>query len=186
MLQTSCLAIETKSSYRMKKLVKYWIIFSLVCLSEHTFSGLLQWLPVWPYAKMVVIFWLVIPRFDSAGIVYDSLVREYLNVQLLQVVLDLFNKNQDLSCGKESFLVVAQRYVDEHGTEALEKLISLKPKSKEPTFSQDDIKVVEILNESAAAAENKDTTEGDPQMKSRAPPPTDTVRSLNVRNNRLL
>lgn len=43
-------------------------------------------------------------------------------------------------------------------------LISLKcyvlpclkqPKSIEPTFPQDDIKVVKILNESAAAAENK-------------------------------
>lgn len=83
-------------------------------------------LSVWPYAKIVVIFWLVIPHFDGAGIAYDSLLRPCLYAQLLQVVLDLFNKNQDHSRDEESVLVVAQRYVDEHGTEALEKLISLK------------------------------------------------------------
>ncbi|KAK1372868.1 hypothetical protein POM88_029061 [Heracleum sosnowskyi] len=117
-------------------------------------------LPVWIYAKIVVILWLVIPIFDGAGIAYDSLVRPCLYVQLLQVVFDLLNKNQDLSCGKESFLVVAQQYVDEHGTEALEKLISLRAKSIEPTFSQDDIKVVKILNGSAAAAEDEWTENG--------------------------
>ncbi|KAK1365433.1 hypothetical protein POM88_040994 [Heracleum sosnowskyi] len=55
-----------------------------------------------------------------------DLCKDSSNLMLLQVVFDLLNKNQDLSCGKESFLVVAQQYVDEHGTEALEKLISLR------------------------------------------------------------
>lgn len=81
---------------------------------------------MWPYAKIVIIFWLVIPCFDGAGIAYDSLVRPCLYAQLLQVVLDLLNKNQDLTRDEESILVVAQQYLDEHGTEALEKLISLK------------------------------------------------------------
>ncbi|KAK1402100.1 hypothetical protein POM88_001705 [Heracleum sosnowskyi] len=142
-------------------MVTYWILFSLICLFEHTFSGLLQWLPVWPYAKILAIFWLVIPRFDGAIIAYDSLVSPCLSLQLLQVVLDLLNKNQNLSLEGESFLVVAQRYVDEHGTEALEKLISLKPKNIEPTFSEADIKEVESLNQSSAPAENKGVHAGE-------------------------
>ncbi|KAK1402094.1 hypothetical protein POM88_001699 [Heracleum sosnowskyi] len=129
-LCASIQAIETNSIHDMRKMVTYWIIFSLLCLFEHTFRGFLQWLPVWIYAKIVVILWLVIPIFDGAGIAYDSLVRPCLYAQLLQVVLDLLNKNQDLSRNEESFLVVAQRYVDEHGTEALEKLISPKTTTK--------------------------------------------------------
>ncbi|KAK1402110.1 C2H2-type domain-containing protein [Heracleum sosnowskyi] len=156
-LCASIQATETNCKYHMRKMVTYWILFSLICLFEHTFSGLLQWLPVWPYAKILAIFWLVIPRFDGAFIAYDSLVSPCLSLQLLQVVLDLLNKNQNLSLEGESFLVVAQRYVDEHGTEALEKLISLKPKNIEPTFSEADIKEVESLNQSSAPAENKTT-----------------------------
>ncbi|KAK1402106.1 hypothetical protein POM88_001711 [Heracleum sosnowskyi] len=159
-LCASIQAIETNCKYHMRKMVTYWVLFSLICLFEHTFSGLLQWLPVWPYAKILAIFWLVIPRFDGAIIAYDSLVSPCLSLQLLQVVLDLLNKNQNLSLEGESFLVVAQRYVDEHGTEALEKLISLKPKNIEPTFSEADIKEVESLNQSSAPAENKLTVQG--------------------------
>lgn len=83
-------------------------------------------LPVWPNAKILVIFWLVIPRFNGARIAYNILVRPCLSGQLLQVVLDLLNKNQYLSLEGEPFLVVAQRYVNKHGTEDLEELNSIK------------------------------------------------------------
>ncbi|KAL8155852.1 hypothetical protein AgCh_001050 [Apium graveolens] len=141
---SSGVAIETNSNYHMRKMVNYWILFSLICLFEHTFSGLLQWLPVWSYAKLLAIFWLVIPCFDGAIIAYDTLVSPCISAQLLQVVLDLLNKNQNLSIEGEPFL-------------ALEKLISLKPKNIEPTFAEADIKQVESLIESAPAPENKTT-----------------------------
>lgn len=84
---------------------------------------------MWSCAKILAIYWLVMPCFDGAVIAYHALVSPRLSAQLLQVVLDLLSKNHNLSLEGESFLVVAQRYVDEHGTEALEKLISLKVQS---------------------------------------------------------
>ena len=81
---------------------------------------------MWPYAKIIAIFWLVIPRFDGAGIAYNCFVRPCLSGQLPQVVLVLLNKNQDPSLEEESFPVPAQRDIIEHGGEALEELISTK------------------------------------------------------------
>ncbi|WOH14201.1 hypothetical protein DCAR_0933718 [Daucus carota subsp. sativus] len=157
-LCASVQAIETNSNCEMRKLVTYWVLFSLISLLDHTFGGLIDWLPVWPYAKIIAIFWLVIPRFDGAGIAYNCFVRPCLSGQLPQVVLVLLNKNQDPSLEEESFPVPAQRDIIEHGGEALEELISTKPKVMKPTSSNADIKTVKILTGTASAIDKASST----------------------------
>ncbi|KAE8672790.1 Proliferating cell nuclear antigen [Hibiscus syriacus] len=47
-LRASVQAIEANSNPETKRVVTYWIIFSLICLFEHAFIGILRWLPFWP------------------------------------------------------------------------------------------------------------------------------------------
>ncbi|KAL3626191.1 hypothetical protein CASFOL_029740 [Castilleja foliolosa] len=47
----------------MRKLVTYWILFSLISLFEYAFVKIIEWIPFWSCIKLVVIFWLVIPHF---------------------------------------------------------------------------------------------------------------------------
>ncbi|KAL3614163.1 hypothetical protein CASFOL_042237 [Castilleja foliolosa] len=68
-LFASIRAIETGSLFHMRKLVTYWILFSLISLFEYAFVKIIEWIPFWSCIKLVVIFWLVIPHFHglSAG-----------------------------------------------------------------------------------------------------------------------
>ncbi|GKU85883.1 hypothetical protein SLEP1_g489 [Rubroshorea leprosula] len=42
-LVASIRAIETNSDSDCRKLVTYWVLFSLISLFEHAFMGLLKW-----------------------------------------------------------------------------------------------------------------------------------------------
>ncbi|XP_017231579.1 uncharacterized protein LOC108205925 isoform X1 [Daucus carota subsp. sativus] len=157
-LCASIRAIETNSDFHMRKLVAYWILFSLISLFEYTFSKLLEWVSVWPYVKILVVCWLVIPYFNGASIAYNNVVRPCLSMQLPQIIVDMLNKKQYSSLTRESFLEETERYVKENGTEALEKLFASKPIINEPPVAQKDINAVDILDKHEAAAENKDSS----------------------------
>ncbi|WOG82689.1 hypothetical protein DCAR_0101855 [Daucus carota subsp. sativus] len=157
-LCASIRAIETNSDFHMRKLVAYWILFSLISLFEYTFSKLLEWVSVWPYVKILVVCWLVIPYFNGASIAYNNVVRPCLSMQLPQIIVDMLNKKQYSSLTRESFLEETERYVKENGTEALEKLFASKPIINEPPVAQKDINAVDILDKHEAAAENKSET----------------------------
>lgn len=81
---------------------------------------------VWPYVKILVVCWLVIPYFNGASIAYNNVVRPCLSMQLPQIIVDMLNKKQYSSLTRESFLEETERYVKENGTEALEKLFASK------------------------------------------------------------
>ncbi|XP_059297059.1 HVA22-like protein a isoform X4 [Lycium ferocissimum] len=136
----------------MRKLVTYWTIFSFISLFEHIFEKLIEWVPLWPYIKLITISWLVIPQFNGACYLYQNLIRPCFPVKLhdsirqfndscylyqcllylclsvnLQTVTDWFNKPmEDPSLKNETFLAVVERYLEENGSDALEKLIANK------------------------------------------------------------
>lgn len=88
-------------------------------------------LPIWPYAKLILSCWLVLPHFNGAAHVYRHYIRPfYMNPQLPQMPQipgasqmwyvprkNIFSKQDDV-------LTAAERYMEEHGTEAFERLIS--------------------------------------------------------------
>nr|GMD92805.1 UBP1-associated proteins 1C-like isoform X4 [Ipomoea batatas]GME08200.1 UBP1-associated proteins 1C-like isoform X4 [Ipomoea batatas] len=80
-LCVSIRAIETGSKYHMRKLVTYWTVLSIVSLFEHTLR-VMEWVPLWPYLKLVGTFWLVVPRFNGACYAYDCLVNADLGAKL--------------------------------------------------------------------------------------------------------
>ncbi|CAK8577929.1 unnamed protein product [Lathyrus sativus] len=110
-------AIETDSNAATKDLISYWILLSLIYLFEYAFMSLLLWLRVWLYIKLMIIFLLTIPDFGRATYVYDNFIRPVK----LQIVAW-----RKCFVEKDDFLMHAERYVKENGTEALEKLIASK------------------------------------------------------------
>ncbi|KAA8545671.1 hypothetical protein F0562_020878 [Nyssa sinensis] len=79
-LCASIRAIESNSNSEMQKLITYWILFSLNSLFELGFVKLIEWLPFWPYLKLIATGWLVLPSFGGAYHVYECLVRPLLSV----------------------------------------------------------------------------------------------------------
>ncbi|KAM7479049.1 hypothetical protein LguiA_027262 [Lonicera macranthoides] len=125
-LFASIRAIETNSNHYMRKLVTYWILFSLISLFEHTFDKFIEWFPLWAYIKIVAICWLVLPRFGHSYIAYKSilLLRSYVNLQVMN-----WSNKQDKDpflMTQETFLSVAEKFIKENGSEALEELIANK------------------------------------------------------------
>ncbi|GMI78721.1 hypothetical protein HRI_001541300 [Hibiscus trionum] len=117
-------AIETNSGSDMEKLVTYWTIFSLISLFEHAFMGMLQWVPFWPYMKLTLTCWMVIPHFDGAFYVYNHFVHPCLNVHM-QSISNWFNKFQGFFF-KHNFL--------DKDVKGLEK----------PVATENDMKVVQV------------------------------------------
>ncbi|CAK8577928.1 unnamed protein product [Lathyrus sativus] len=122
-LCASIQAIETDSYAETKNLISYWILLSFIYLFEYAFINLLPWLRVWLYIKLMIIFFLAIPDFGRASYVYHNLIRP----MKLQIFAWRFNNYwRKIFVEKDDFLIHAERYLRENGTEALEKLVASK------------------------------------------------------------
>ncbi|TXG54053.1 hypothetical protein EZV62_019309 [Acer yangbiense] len=105
----------TKSDLRSlecHKLVAYWVLFSFILLFEHSFHSLLQWLPFWPYMKLIITCCLVMPKFDGAFYVYQHLVCVHT-----KLVIDKLKDCKDLHSNKNNI----QAEVQENGFQACEE-----------------------------------------------------------------
>ncbi|XP_062025008.1 uncharacterized protein LOC133741085 isoform X1 [Rosa rugosa] len=163
-LCSSIRAIETDSITDTHKINTYWVVFSLILLFEHAFMKLLEWFLLWPYIRLLIVFFLVMPHFDGALYVYKHLIFPCLSVDP-QIVINLFNKRKE-SLARDNFLSEVERYVKENGPEDLEKYIACKStrtnlnvkefnavssmdneasKSITPNGGQNDIKAVQVM-----------------------------------------
>ncbi|XP_010547812.1 PREDICTED: HVA22-like protein b [Tarenaya hassleriana] len=85
-LYASVRAIESKSPGDDKQWLTYWVLYSLITLFELTFYKVIEWIPIWPYAKLILTCWLVIPCFSGAAYVYEHFVRPlFVNSQAVNV-----------------------------------------------------------------------------------------------------
>ncbi|OIV93138.1 hypothetical protein TanjilG_20800 [Lupinus angustifolius] len=85
----------------------------------------------WPYIKLMVIFWLIIPDFGRSSSVYNHLVHSSISLKPQAVISRLKNWKK-LFVKKQDFLQHAERYIEENGTEALAKLIASKNTTHNP------------------------------------------------------
>ncbi|GMP38842.1 hypothetical protein CsSME_00009952 [Camellia sinensis var. sinensis] len=141
-LYASVWAIESNSNSDMRNIVAYWIVFSLISLFELAFVKLIEWLPFWPYMKLMAICWLGLPHFNGACYVYECLIRPCLSVNPQGVIRQFVKHKEDVSLNAESFLAVAEMYVKENGSEALEKLIDRKSNHTMPKIDVEEIKAI--------------------------------------------
>ncbi|XP_059447737.1 uncharacterized protein LOC132179112 isoform X1 [Corylus avellana] len=145
-LFASIRAIERDSNWETKKLVTYWISFSLLSLFDHSFVNLLQWIKFWRHIKLMIICLLVIPYFNGAFYVYNHLVRPYLLLNP-QVIVDEFRKWMVLLCKRDQFLAEAERYIKGNGPKALEKLIDKEFETQKPNVDVEEIKAIATATE---------------------------------------
>ncbi|XP_057951731.1 HVA22-like protein a isoform X2 [Malania oleifera] len=122
-LYASIRAIETKSPLDDQQWLTYWVLYSMITLFELTFAKIIEWIPIWPYVKLILLCWLVIPYFSGAAYVYEHFVRPFfvnrqtVNVWYIPKLKDVFRKQDDI-------LTAAEKYIEENGTEAFKTLIS--------------------------------------------------------------
>lgn len=79
-------------------------------------------LPLWSYFKLAVNCWLVLPYFSGAAYIYQHYVRPLFANRAMKFwsgprKKDSFNR-------ADNVLLAAERFVEEYGPEALERLIS--------------------------------------------------------------
>lgn len=128
-LYASIRAIESKSPIDDQQWLTYWVLYSMITLFELTFAKLLEWIPIWPYAKLIVTCWLVLPYFSGAAYVYEHYVRPFfvshhtINIWYVPSKKDTFAKPDDI-------LTAAEKYIQENGPEAFENLIHRAGKSR--------------------------------------------------------
>ncbi|KAG5410007.1 hypothetical protein IGI04_006325 [Brassica rapa subsp. trilocularis] len=122
-LHASVRAIETQSHADDKQWLTYWVLYSLLTLFELTFAKLIEWVPIWSYAKLILTCWLVIPYFSGAAYVYEHFVRpvfvnpQSINIWYVPKKMDFFRKPDDV-------LTAAEKYIAENGPDAFEKILS--------------------------------------------------------------
>ncbi|XAR65180.1 hypothetical protein NMG60_11009202 [Bertholletia excelsa] len=121
-LYASIKAIETKSRADDQQWLTYWVLYSLITLFELTFAKVLEWFPIWPYVKLAATCWLVLPQFNGAAYVYKNFVGPFYrnpqttNIWYIPRKANIFSKQDDV-------LTAAEKYIEENGTEAFERLI---------------------------------------------------------------
>ncbi|KAJ0094773.1 hypothetical protein Patl1_16573 [Pistacia atlantica] len=168
-LYASIRAIETDSSSDFRKLVAYWILFSLTFLFEGAFVKLLEWLPLlWPYIKLVIFCWLVLSNFDGAFYVYKHLLHPCISLEVKDLI-NQFKEKKEFFFNRIKVVTVEKRYVKEIGDEALHEIVANKcmsvfcrqsKGSEHINFVQKDTNALEVTEKKeVATAEQVSLTE---------------------------
>ncbi|KAK4598467.1 hypothetical protein RGQ29_015788 [Quercus rubra] len=129
-LYASIRAIETKSRSDDQQWLTYWVLYSMLTLFELTFAKVLELFPIWPYAKLILTCWLVLPHFNGAAHVYRNFIRPFYRdpttcqIWYVPRKKNVFKKPDDV-------LTAAENYIEEHGTEAFEMLIATSKAERE-------------------------------------------------------
>ncbi|KAI3717769.1 hypothetical protein L1987_69589 [Smallanthus sonchifolius] len=111
-LYASIQAIETKNVADNQQWLTYWVLYSMITLFELTFATLIEWIPYWSYAKLIITCWLVIPQFSGAAYVYQHYIRPfYTGNRIINVFYVPSKKDHDI-------LVAADKYIQENGPSA--------------------------------------------------------------------
>ncbi|KAF9623782.1 hypothetical protein IFM89_005289 [Coptis chinensis] len=159
-LYISVQAIEANAHAENRKLLTYWVLCVVIMLFELTSVKLIEWLPFWPFIKLMITFWLIVPSLDGAVYAYDHFVRPcyYVNVQTF---VDWLKPKKDERHIRDSneFVLLAQQYVQENGSEALEKLLLGKDKHiiEQPNCRTADNTLLTSMKKKEAAEALKET-----------------------------
>ncbi|GER56498.1 protein HVA22 [Striga asiatica] len=123
-LYASMRAIESPSTLDDQQWLTYWVLYSFITLFELSCWKVLQWLPFWPYVKLLFCLWLVLPIFNGAAYIYENFVRTYVKVGRNNVgsnypegqrkVLQMMSLDARKS---------VERYIQKYGNEAFERVV---------------------------------------------------------------
>ncbi|XP_073042200.1 HVA22-like protein f isoform X2 [Primulina eburnea] len=128
-LYASMRAIESPSIVDDQQWLTYWVLYSFITLFELSFWKILQWLPFWPYMKLLLCVWLVLPMFNGAAYIYENFVRKYVNISSY---MDHSNDRYPDQGQKRVLQMMSldarksvERYIDRHGPEAFDRIVKV-------------------------------------------------------------
>ncbi|CAA0813295.1 HVA22-like protein f [Striga hermonthica] len=127
-LYASMRAIESPSTLDDQQWLTYWVLYSFITLFELSCWKVLQWLPFWPYAKLLFCLWLVLPIFNGAAYIYENYVRTYVKFG--------GNVGSNYPEGQKKVLQMmsldarrsVERYIQKYGNEAFERVVKVAEK----------------------------------------------------------
>ncbi|KAK9750800.1 hypothetical protein RND81_02G222800 [Saponaria officinalis] len=125
-LYASIKAIESGSITDDEQWLTYWVLYSLITIFELSFAKVLEWFPIWSYAKLFFTCWLVLPQFNGANHVYKNFIRPfYMNPQNFTTTTSpmWYIPNKNPFRKQDYVLSAAERYIEQHGSEAFERLL---------------------------------------------------------------
>ncbi|KAM6544824.1 hypothetical protein CsatB_025560 [Cannabis sativa] len=124
-LHASIKAIETKSRSDDQQWLTYWVLYSMITLFELTFARLIEWFPIWPYGKLILMCWLVLPQFNGAAYVYKHYIRPYyMNPPHAAQLWYIPRNKNNIFRKQDDILTAAEKYIEQHGTQEFERLIT--------------------------------------------------------------
>lgn len=71
----SLIAIESTGTADDTRLLTYWAVYGVISVIEYWSSTILYWIPFYYLLRFVFQFWLVLPQFNGAEILYHKVVR---------------------------------------------------------------------------------------------------------------
>ncbi|KZV27202.1 hypothetical protein F511_04655 [Dorcoceras hygrometricum] len=127
-LYASVRAIESPSIVDDQQWLTYWVLYSFITLFELSFWKILQWLPFWPYMKLLLCVWLVLPMFNGAAYIYENFVRKYVNLSSY-----MGSEGQYPDQGQKRVLQMmtldarksVERYIEKYGPEAFDRIVKV-------------------------------------------------------------
>ncbi|OAY84841.1 HVA22-like protein a [Ananas comosus] len=135
-LYASVKAIETKTPVDDQQWLTYWVLYSLITLFELTFAKVIEWLPFWSYMKLIFNCWLVLPYFNGAAYVYQNFVRPMFVKQVQETVNVWYvPRKKSIFTKPDDFLFAVEKFIEENGPEALQKLVNKAEKAPKPKKS---------------------------------------------------
>lgn len=81
--------------------------------------------PIWPYMKLVLCVWLVLPMFNGAAYIYENYVRQYVKHIGTYGGFNKYPEEQKKVLQMISFDArkSVERYIDRYGPDAFERVI---------------------------------------------------------------
>ncbi|XP_039001377.1 HVA22-like protein e [Hibiscus syriacus] len=73
-LYSSIMEIESPNREDDEQWLAYWILYSLLTITEMVF----EWIPIWYRVKLVFMAWLVLQQFRGASFIYERISREQM------------------------------------------------------------------------------------------------------------
>ncbi|KAL3821374.1 hypothetical protein ACJIZ3_007279 [Penstemon smallii] len=122
-LYASMRAIESPSTLDDQQWLTYWVLYSFITLFELSCWQILQWLPFWPYIKLVFCIWLVLPIFNGAAFIYENFVRKYVNVGIHGSSNHPEGQRRALEMMSLDARKSVESYIEKYGPEAFDRVV---------------------------------------------------------------
>ncbi|OIT26155.1 PREDICTED: HVA22-like protein f [Nicotiana attenuata] len=122
-LYCSMRAIESPSPLDDQQWLTYWVLYSFITLFELSCWKILQWLPFWPYIKLVCCMWLVLPIFNGAAYIHENFIRRHVKVGSRISSTYPENQRKALQMMSLDARKAVERYIEKYGPDAFDKVV---------------------------------------------------------------